>query len=500
MSPATPGSELERLEGAGYSCLVAPPVRAGLAALLERGDPSTWPGFEPIKSSTVRTVLRGVLPGERTPAVHLKIYRAVRLSDRARDAAWGSRAAREMRHLLAARARGLPAIEPLATGVLRGSAGSRSFLLTRTAEGEPLPRGPLPQDVARAAGELLRRVHDRGLRAHDLHPGNVLRARDGSLLLLDLTSARLGDPLGPAERARALARFCADLDAGPAHPAARPVLEGYGADPALRARAIRAGRRLRRRGLAAFGRRATRRCRHTEVIRDPDGSVWFLRKDQSEWHDRARRLIASPPPPIKSGRRGSVHLDEHLVLKDRPAAAARALLRACYWLEFAGVPHPEPVALRLWRGRGRLVLRRLPRPTLAEEIDKLSRPERRAAARQLGAAVGRLHAHGLRNRDLKLENLVRDPKSGVVHMVDLDGIRRKATLDPRGLAADLGRLLAAARAAGAADDLRVLGAFLRGYHAARSCLLAPRINRYQRRLIAARASAWASAHANTATP
>lgn len=500
MSPEALASEMERLEGAGYACLVAPAARSGLAELLGLGDPASWKGFEPIKSSTVRTVLRGVLSGQPPVPAHVKLYRAVRLSDRARDAVWGSRAARELRNLLAARARGLPAVEPLAAGVLRGSAGARSFLVTASVEGAPLPRGPLPEEVARAAGELLRAAHDRGLRAHDLHPGNVLRTPEGALVLLDLTSARFGDALDPAERARALARFCADLDGGAAHPAARPFLEAYGADAALIERTIRAGRRQRQRALSAFGRRATRRCRHTEVAREQNGSIWSWRKDQQPWHDRARRLIESPPPPIKSGRRGSVHLDEHLVLKERSAAAARALLRACYWLEFAGVPHPEPVALRLWRGRGRLVLRRLPWPTLAEEVGSLGRAERIAAARRLGEAVGRLHAHGLRNRDLKFENLVRDPTDGTVHMVDLDGIRRRTVLDRRGQAADLGRLLAAARAAGAADDMRVLGAFLRGYHAARSCLLAPRIDRYQRRLIAARASAWASAHANTAIP
>ena len=146
-----------------------------------------------------------------------------------------------------------------------------------------------------------------------------------------------------------------------------------------------------------------------------------------------------------------------------------------------------------------VLVRRLPGPTLAEELEagSLSGKDVIAAARRLGAAVGRLHAHGLRNRDLKLENLIRAPQDHTVSMVDLDGIRRKTALDRRGIGADLGRLLAAFRAAGSPGDMKTIGSFRRGYNAARKCLLVPRNHREDRhmwRLSAERAAAWASAH------
>jgi len=187
------------------------------------------------------------------------------------------------------------------------------------------------------------------------------------------------------------------------------------------------------------------------------------------------------------------------VVKSRSAAAARRLFRASYWLAFAGVPCPEPVGLRLHLGRGVVLVRRLPWPNLAEELrnNSLSPTDLIVGARRLGEAVGRLHAHGLRARDLKLENLIRNPEDNSIALVDLDGVRRKTALDRRGQGADLGRLLAAFRAAGVRNGTRIIGAFLRGYNAARKCLLVPRnakSDRHLRRLSEVRAAAWASAH------
>jgi tRNA A-37 threonylcarbamoyl transferase component Bud32 len=94
-----------------------------------------------------------------------------------------------------------------------------------------------------------------------------------------------------------------------------------------------------------------------------------------------------------------------------------------------------------------------------------------AAARALGASVGRLHGHGLRNRDLKLENLVRDTDRGVVTMVDLDGVTLHSAEDTRGCGRDLGRLLAAWRAAGAPGGSATVTRFLYAYVRARRRLL-----------------------------
>lgn len=500
-----PPRQIVTVQTRSCTCLVDAEVRSALGELLRADDPDLWPPMREVKSSRVRRILRGDLhgPDGQSVGVHVKLFRAVRLSDRARDAIVGSRAVAEFHNLLEARARGLPAVRPLAAGSFRGSYGSRSFLVTETIENvEALPPGPLPAPVARNVGDLLRRAHDRGLHAQDLHPGNLIGDARGRVWLLDLTSASFADTLEPRERARALAFFCQGLDGGAGDPSAAPLTEAYGASEELVVDAAGLGRRLRRRALSAFGRRATRSCRHTLVEPGARGRPsWFLHQPAAELHGEARRMVDQMDrlTPQKAGRRGAVWVRERLVMKSRSAAAARHLFRAAYWLTFAGVPCPQPVGLRTHQGLGTVLVRRLPWPTVAEELRSatLRGTDLRAAARSLGDAVGRLHAHGLRNRDLKLENLIRDPADNRVYMVDLDGVRRKKTLDRRGQGADLGRLLAGFRAAAIPGDTRAIGAFLHGYNPARKCLFVPRSKKSDRhlwRLSAARASAWASAH------
>jgi tRNA A-37 threonylcarbamoyl transferase component Bud32 len=493
--------DLIEISGARFWCRAVPDVAEDLQRLLAHGDPAEWPGAEEIKSSRVRRVLRVRVPRADGSAldVHVKSYRPVRLRDRAREPLRGARSVPELACLLEARARGIPCIEGLAAGVYEAASGARAFLVTRSAPGQTLPRGPLAPEQARRAGALLRLAHERGLRARDLHPGNVLERPDGTLVLLDFGSAACGAPLEIEERARVLAFFCLDLPGNVLDPAAAPLLAAYGLAPEWQRFAARHGLRLRRRALASFGRRAFRACRHTAVTKAPRAPRWYLHRPAEAWHAAARALVAAPPPAHKSGRRGSVHLGESLVLKQREAAAARRLFRASYWLGYARVRHPLPVALCTHKKRGWFVAERLPWPDLAAELRAGLAPRALAiAARQLGAAVGRLHAHGLRNRDLKLDNLVRDPCTGEVAMVDLDGVHRKGTTDRRGQAADLGRLLASFRALGAPSASTAVRAFWRGYTRARKCLLRPPETSALRRLIEARASAWANAHAKTA--
>lgn len=467
---------------------------------LELDEPLSWPGLEVVKESTVRRVLRGSVDGFD---VHVKLYRAVRLSDRARDALGGSRGVKEMRNLIEARRRGLPCVPALCAGRWSGSFGSRSFLVTRTVPGAaPLPRGPLPAETARRAGELLRHAHDAGLSALDLHPGNVLADDAGRLWLLDLHSATLSEPLESDERARALAFFCLDLDGGVRDPAAAPLVAGYGASGSLLEHAERMGRRQRNRALAAFGRRATRACRHTAVERSADGATVFLHRPAADLHEAARAFATGPrPEPLKSGRRGAVWLTEDLAVKERPAAAARRLFRAAYLLLFADVPTAQPVALFHRHGTGLVVARRLGGPCLRDELaaGALDLDELTRAARSLGRSVGRLHALGIRNRDLKLENLVRDRDTGAVAIADLDGVRRKAPLDRRGLANDLGRLLAAWTESGHPEHARVVLSFWRSYHHALRCLRATP-PKHLRRRSEERAREWRRAHPRAPSP
>ena len=442
-----------------------------------------------VKQSTVRRVLRIHAPVD----VHVKVHRPARLADRVRDSIRGDRGTVEFDALREAAARGIPCVTPLAAGRLRGDDGARAFLVTRTAPGTPMSRGPWPARSAAAAGRLLRTVHDAGLHARDLHPGNVLDA-DGDLTLLDLTSATFAQPLDAADRAHGLATFCLALDGGVRHPGAAPLLAAYGASPTLIATAARFGRRLRHRALSAFGRRAARACRHTR-IEERRGERWAMHVPTAALHDDARTAILAPERTTvwKTGRRGSVARFGPVVVKEREAAAARRLFAGAYLLSFAGVPTPAPVALRIHGGRGRAAFVAIDAPDLKRSHANLTPDERRDAAERIGDAVGRLHGHGLRHRDLKLENLVRT-SDGVVWVVDLDGLRRRAPIEIRGRGADVGRLLAAFRDTQSEDEPSIRRAFWRGYTRATRCLLPNRNPRRLRRLIEARARAWAADH------
>jgi tRNA A-37 threonylcarbamoyl transferase component Bud32 len=483
--------------------------QAALQALLDR-DAADWQdlGLEPVKRSTVRTVLRGRLgPPEARHDVHAKVFRAGKLSDRVRDASRGSRGEREFAHLQALRSLGLPAAEPLAAGICRGSLGSRSFLVTRTVP-DARPFGfDAAGGILGRVGALLRQLHDLGLDLPDLHPGNVVVDGLGGPWLLDVTSLRRAGTLDAAARARALAFFCLELDGGALDPAAAGLLDGYlqrGAamPPDFARRLAQQGRRLRLAALVSFGRRAGRPCRHTEVTAHERGKPrWFLfRSGDPESDARLREqccaFAAAPPAPGKSGRRGSVWLLDELVVKQRPAAPARHLFRAAYWCHFAGVPCAGPVALRLWRRTGLVFARRVGPRNVLEELraGELSPAAAVQAARSLGNSVGRLHAHGLRDRDLKFENLVRAPATGAVLLVDLDGLRRKTPGDVRGQGADLGRLLAAWLAAEAPGGVAAWRAFVGGYLRARRRLLMPRPTQELWRMAGRRAREWASAH------
>jgi tRNA A-37 threonylcarbamoyl transferase component Bud32 len=483
-----------------------PGIAAGLQALLHC-DAATWRerGFEVQKQRTVRTVLRGAIDGV---PVHVKVFRADTLADRARDAMRGPRGDRELDHLLRARALGLPAVEPLAAGLAIDGDTLRAFVVTRTVVGARQFTFAEAPPVQASVGSLLRRMHDGGVLPGDLHPGNLVVDPDGRPWLLDLTSVRYGGEPDLRRRARGLAFFCHELDAGALDPAARPLLAAYLAAgtalPAgLRDELVLATRRWRADALPAFGRRCSRPCRHTDVAAHRRGEPrWYWHvptAGQAETALRAscRAFVAAPPPPDKAGRRGAVWLRDAFVAKQREQGAAQKLWRASYWLLFAGVPQAAPIALATRAGRGHVFAERLANVPLAAELaaGRLDDAALAAAARALGAAVGRLHAHGLRNRDLKLENLVRDPATGRVCTVDLDGVRRRSVEDARGQGADLGRLLAAFRAAGAPGGPATERAFLRAYLRARRDLLQPAPVRRLVRRARARAREWKSAHA-----
>lgn len=479
-------------------------IRDGLKALLAV-DVTAWSdhGFTVHKQRTVRTVLVGALTGV---PVHVKVFRADTLSDRARDALRGARGEREFRNLERIRELGLPTVEPLAHGMASAAGELRSFVVTRTLPAARPFDFALPTAVLAAAGRLLRSLHDTGTLPGDLHPGNLLVDAEHTLHLVDLTSIAHGGEPSLSQRAAALAFFCQALDGGALDPRARALLAGYrsagtplGASfpEALR----RATHRWRARALPSFGRRSGRSCLHTELGERRRGIPrWYFHVGEGglDATERARlqAFLEAPPPPTKTGRRGAVWLLDDVVVKRRDKGAAQKLWTAAYWLLFAGVDAPTPLALCTWRGQGFVFSRRSGPDSVLDELraGALDGTSAVAAARRLGRSLGRLHAHGLRNRDLKLENLVREPGTDRVPMVDLDGVRRNAAPDHRGAGADLGRLLAAWQDAGEPGGAAARRTFLRAYlRSQRELLHRPPMARILQQA-ARRAGEWRQGH------
>ncbi|MBL8750983.1 MAG: hypothetical protein JNK78_17620 [Planctomycetes bacterium] len=480
-----------------------PSIAAALQELLAH-DVAAWDtfGLERFKERTVRSVFRGVLAGV---PVHVKVFRADTLADRARDALRRPRGATEAKNLVRARENGIPVVEPLAYGIAVDGDHRRAFVVTHTVEHAAPFDFTMDAPSLRRAGALLRRIQDAGIDAGDLHPGNLLVDRAGDLHALDLTSVRFGGPPTLARRAARLAFFCQELDGGAVDPRARELLDAYLAAGAALPASFRrelelATHRWRASALVAFGRRATRTCRHTRADERRRGRPrWFVHLpagDADALTAECERLLADGAPPLRRGRRGAVWLHSGFAVKERDAGAARRLWLAAYWLVFARVPSAPLVALRLTHDRGFVFCRDLGAPSLATEIaaGALDAGAVTASARSIGNGVGRLHAHGLRNRDLKFENLVRDPVTREVCIVDLDGVRRASTTDTRGRGADLGRLLAAFRGAGSPGGDATVRTFVRAYLRAHGDLLQTTPLRRVARRAEQRAGEWASAH------
>ena len=412
---------------------------------------------------------------------------------------------REAGNLQHARELGLPAVEPLAHGFVQTAEQRRSFVVTRSVQGAPFDFAAASTEVLARVGALLRRVHDRGVAPGDLHPGNLLVDAAGQLHLLDFTSLRLVGELDLRARAKALAFFCQALDGGALDRTAKALLAGYQAAgaglPATWRRELElATHRWRAAALPAFGRRAQRECKHTtvgEVRRGVPRWVWHLGDvPVAASRTAVDAFFAAPPQPCKQGRRGAVWLLDRLVVKQRDAGAAQKLWRASYWLLAAGVAAATPIAMRWHTGLGHVISARIGTRSLAEELaaNALDAAAIAEATRSIGNQVGRLHAHGLGNRDLKFDNLVRRPSDAEVCMVDLDGVRRRSATETRGRGHDLGRLLASFRAAGQPGGTAMLRTFLRSYlRAHRRLLQRPPLRRLLR-VAAQRAGEWASEH------
>ena len=511
----TPGNQalLHSLHVSNGATAVASAEVAGALHELLQQDVSTWAaggfkhsGLEQIKERTVRRVFRGTLGAT---AVHIKVFRADTIAAKAKKALRLGKGEREAKHLQEAGAAGLPTIEPLAFGTAIEGDQHNSFLVTRSVASDDFCF-PAPPKVAHSVGALIRRVHDAGIEPLDLHPGNVLLQADGEPLLCDLTSLRHSGELSVRKRAQGLAFFCNPIDGGPLDAITREFRRGYeAAGPAMpanfAAELARAARQLRSTALKSFGRRCMRSCKHTDAETRRRAVPWFFwhldgeqpsSPSNFELRDACRAFQGDDLTPRRTGRRGSVWLTDTLAIKERDAGKARKLWLASYWLLFAKVPAAKPVALRLLGGRGQVFVERLHNDDLSTELaaGRLDEQSVARSARLFGASIGRLHGHGLRNRDLKLDNLVRDPATDALAMVDLDGVSHVAAEETRGCGRDLGRLLAAFRNAGSPGGDATVARFVWAYVRTRRRLLqSPPMKRILKRA-EHRAGEWATAH------
>jgi tRNA A-37 threonylcarbamoyl transferase component Bud32 len=488
----------------GSTATAVPEVEKSLDQLLHH-DVAEWPmhGFEQVKLRTVRRVFHGQL-GDTW--VHIKVFRADTIAAKTRKALSIGKGEREATHLRQVRELGLPAVEPLGYGLAKDGKHQNSFLVTRSIDSKDFAF-PQPSDIASEAGALIRRIHDLGLAPGDLHPGNLLIDSQAEIHLCDLTSLHHVGEMPMRKRAAGLAFFCNPIDGGPLAPQTRAFLRGYkdAGSPmpdGFESEIARATRQLRATSLRSFGRRSTRSCKHTEAEpkrRATPRFFWHLadeRENLEALKQTCSQFNGGAQQPLRSGRRGSVWLMDGMAIKERDAGKARKLWLATYWLMFARVPIATPMALCLSAGRGKVFTERLPNDDLATELAKgtLDQITIARAARSLGSSIGRLHGHGLRNRDLKFENLVRENASDHIAMVDLDGVSLHSAEETRGCGRDLGRLLAAFRHANSPGGEASIRRFLRAYvRTRRRMLQAPPMKRILRRA-ESRAGEWKKNH------
>jgi tRNA A-37 threonylcarbamoyl transferase component Bud32 len=165
-----------------------------------------------VKHGPHRTVYKVTLPGL---CFYLKHYPVTGVRAWLRQLVRPSKARTEYRKALAAAARGVPTVVPLAVGErLCGLKPTDSFLITRSLDDteplnvfiettfprlEPARRARVRQRLAVELGKLMARVHDAGLDHQDLHAGNLL-IRLGpedmpQLYVIDLHAVHLGRPL-----------------------------------------------------------------------------------------------------------------------------------------------------------------------------------------------------------------------------------------------------------------------------------------------------------------
>ncbi|MGQ0613796.1 MAG: lipopolysaccharide kinase InaA family protein [Planctomycetaceae bacterium] len=455
------------------------------------GAPGSWIAAE-------RELLRS-LPGRRVfradaggLGVVVKEYRPAGLLDR-----WRNRAGREADRAIATARRGVPVVEPLATARLPDG---REWLFLREVEGARTLKervlggglaGAQRHDLARRTGALWARLHGAGIRHTDPHAGNILVRPDGALLFADAGALRPGHYLREEERVKDLAAFALFFVTRASRSDLLLFWGSYGRGASLTPEALERFRGMVERELPAAFRRLARRRARAELRRAIPFSMEGFAGRVLPGIDatRMRAIVAfarSPhadPSVLKrsaSGwtfRAGDTHVAKLYLPKRihrpwfdlvRGSRAVRAH-RAAHALRHRGLATPR-IAAVLEEGRpptkSLLVMERVndARP-LEEALASLPAGEGKALAARLGRRLRRMHDWGLRQRDLKKDNLFVAAGSGEIVFLDLDGVsERRASALPWVLRArDLGNLAASLRDRRAVPTtlrLRLLDAYL----------------------------------------
>jgi tRNA A-37 threonylcarbamoyl transferase component Bud32 len=430
--------------------------------------PATWVAArgEILRELPGRCVFRARLGGPDGPRVVVKEYTPRRLRHVLRGAWLPGYAETEADNAMAVRARGVPVVEPLAYARL---ADGRQILILKEEEGardlmslyeSGELRGHARHEMAQKVGTLWAKLQNAGIRHRDPHAGNILVLGDGSVMLADAWDLRPGDYLRPQERAKALADFALWFLK---HGTLVDLLLFWGAygrtselSPedledlrqrvlALIPDAFRRLSRMRARKVRRMGRRVATGpwtgFAHEELSDEfmeriaaqaaqLEMGPHVLKKSPTAWtfaaEDDDRKYVVKVYLPKKASRALRDFVQGSRA--DRAVDAAEAFFHR-------GLATPAVRAVlgdKELAGRSVLVQDFVDDAASVDEVIPSLPPHRaRELARELGRTVRRMHDWGLRNRDMKRDNvLVRRDGSGFVFL-DLDGVRqtRKGPLD-----------------------------------------------------------------------
>jgi len=428
-----------------------------MAEAIEEGGVRWWLG-RGITPATARPRLRRALAALEAGAANLKrgrrkaLYR-LDLSGGGQpdhllkvnaypDARWRrSKARLELERAEAVMARGIPTPLPLAAGERRRRGRLEAcYLLVAIVPGAcdlrerlaPGAAGPAERRaLARALGELARRLHDGGVHQDDFQPNNFLvcgDARAPELLAIDFERARLGAPVPGRLRRRALAKLDRELARAPASLRLR-FLRAYAGGDAADARAwfaavAREAPALARRDARHLLRNAARPGRRFEAVRLP-GYTGVARPGLDPV--RLGRALALAPDTADAVR-GAPAADEWSVVLARPslAHARRALARALV-LSARGLA-PCPLALLCGRERSILVLERAERSLASGEL----RPNATSLA-AVRVLERRLLGYGRLGRPLRAQDVALEPAGPARARAYLIGIEAFALRPPLGI-------------------------------------------------------------------